>query len=410
MNNTPIFYAITSFLAIILFPSISTFAQTGTSFDVCEVEIADNLLPERAYEEVLNALMVEDKQVISEEDRYNQDLKRELLAFPQKEKSLVRSYNHPFAEAIQLAYAQHRPLTFSPDMIWMLICQGFAKHVDLNSEDLRHHFVKHQGKKNIRIERDYLMANSVGYWENILVEFGDSIENHVGKKMHDLVTNRFSTTSSIETTAFEITLMDAMSSYFSYTVGITCGIPSVTLEGTAADWEKLERDAAVFAQYDLEWWIEDLQPILRQFTQASKGKVDKDFWSKIYDYSHFGGGMCGSPTGSVTGWAVKFFPYLADDSRNPLMGVDLETYSRQISQQGAYQTGQAVLEVSDFPKGLSKADFVLDNNGDKSKMEFLAGFVGIGQDAKTKALRPEINWGVVNSGRKPTVEELVGPY
>ncbi|MGB1243772.1 MAG: DUF4419 domain-containing protein [Chitinophagales bacterium] len=57
--------------------------------------------------------------------------------------------------------------------------------------------------------------------------------------------------------------------------------------------------------------------------------------------------------------------------------------------------------MTDLPKGLSKADFVLDNNGDKSKMEFLAGFVGISQDSKTKALRPEINWAVVDSGKKP---------
>ncbi len=388
-----------------LFFSSAISAQTGTTFEVCEVEIAEALLPERNYQEVVNALMVEDRSVMSEEDRYKQDLKRELLAFPQRGETLITSYNHPFAEAIQIAYAQHRPLTFSPDMVWMLICQGFAKHVDLNSEELRHHFVKHEGKKNIRVERKYYMASSVGYWENILAEFSDSIRNHVGAKMHDLATNHFSTTSSIEATAFEVTLMDAMSSYFSYTVGITCGIPSITLEGTVADWEKLERDAAVFAAYDLEWWTDDLKPILRQFTQAAKGKVNKDFWGRMYDYRHFDRGMCGSPTGSITGWMVKFFPYLADESKNPLIGMDLEKYSHQISNQKEYESGQAILELSDFSKGLSKADFVLDNNGDKSKMEFLAGFVGIGQDAKTKALRPEINWGVVDSGRGPTAEE-----
>ncbi|MCI5212341.1 MAG: DUF4419 domain-containing protein, partial [Candidatus Electrothrix sp. ATG2] len=29
----------------------------------------------------------------------------------------------------------------SPDMFWLLICQGFARHVNANSEELRHRFV-----------------------------------------------------------------------------------------------------------------------------------------------------------------------------------------------------------------------------------------------------------------------------
>ncbi len=388
-------------IAFIFFLFIHVSISAQTTFEVCEVEIAEELVPERDYKEVMEARMAQDRSLIGEEDRFNPDLKRRLLAFPQRRKSLITSYDNPFASSIQLAYAQHRPLVFSPDMIWMVIAQGFAKHVDLNSEALRHHFVKHEGKKEINIEREYLMANSVGYWENILAEFSDSIQNHVGTKMHGLATNRFSTTSSIETTALEVTLMDAMSSYFDYSVGITCGIPSVTLEGTAEDWEKLERDFEQLAEYDLEWWVNDLMPIIHQFTQAANGEVDKDFWSKIYDYRHFKGGMCGSPQGSITGWMVKFFPYLNDGSKNSLIGMDLAKYSEQISNQKEYISGQVVLTVSDFPKGISKAEFVLKNKGEKSKMEFLAGFVGISQDSKTKALRPEINWGVVDSGKKP---------
>ncbi|MGB0931167.1 MAG: DUF4419 domain-containing protein [Chitinophagales bacterium] len=389
------------------FFSSSLFAQPGRTFDVCEVEIAENLLPERNYSEVMDNLIVSSKERISpwEENKDSKGVKRSLLAYPQKGKKLVKTYNHPFAEAIKIAYAQHRPLVFSPDMVWMLICQGVATHIDQNSEQLRGQLVAHEGKHKIHIERNYYMANSVGYWENILGEFSDSIQAHVGEKMHGLISNRFSTTSSIEATAFEVTLMDAMSSYFSYSMGITCGIPSITLEGTVEDWEKLERDFEAFSQYDLKWWVDDLKPILHEFTQAARGEVDKEFWGKIYDYRHFERGMCGSPEGTITGWMLKFYPYLADDSKNPLIGKNLEKYSRQISKQKGYKSGQPVLELSDFPKGLSKADFILSNLGDVSEMEFLAGFVGIAQDSKTKALRPEINWSVVDSGRKSTSEE-----
>ncbi len=109
--------------------------------------------------------MVNNRSIISEADRYRTDLNRELWAFPQRGNTLVRSNTHPFATAVYMAYAQHRPLTFSPDMVWMLICQGFAKHIDLNGEALRHYFVQHKGKKSINVERAYLMKNSVGYWE-----------------------------------------------------------------------------------------------------------------------------------------------------------------------------------------------------------------------------------------------------
>lgn len=379
-----------------------------TTFEVCEVEVAENLLPERDYQEVLEAQMVNNRSIIAEADRYRTDLKRELWTFPQRSNTLVRSGTHPFATAIYMAYAEHRPLTFSPDMVWMLICQGFAKHIDLNGEALRHYFVQHKGKKNITIERPYLMKNSVGYWESMLGDFSTAIESHVGEKLHGLVANRFSTTSSVEATAFEVTLMDAMSSYFSYRASVTCGIPSVTLEGTVADWEKLERDFEQLAEYDLEWWVNDLMPILHEFTQAAKGEADPLFWGKIYDYLHFEGGMCGSPEGTVTGWMMKFFPYLNDDSKNPLIGVEMSSLIKH-RKGGAISPKSyrgPILSISDLPMGVSKADFVLNNNGELYKMEFLSGFVGITQDATTKALRPEINWGVVDSGRKPTAEEL----
>src|ERR1700747_2337995 len=33
---------------------------------------------------------------------------------------------HPLIDAVSTAFAQHRPLTLSPDCIWLVIAQGFA--------------------------------------------------------------------------------------------------------------------------------------------------------------------------------------------------------------------------------------------------------------------------------------------
>lgn len=52
-----------------------------------------------------------------------------------------------------LAYVHHIPLILNPDHVWLVIVQGFAAHVKLNSEKLRDKFVKHDGKKTLEIEK-----------------------------------------------------------------------------------------------------------------------------------------------------------------------------------------------------------------------------------------------------------------
>jgi hypothetical protein len=51
--------------------------------------------------------------------------------------------------------------------------------------------------------------------------------------------------------------MDAMKSFFEYSVSTMCGIPEITLEGTPEDWRKIEEKTKALAKYDLEWWVRD---------------------------------------------------------------------------------------------------------------------------------------------------------
>lgn len=43
------------------------------------------------------------------------------------------------------AYADHRPFVLSPDMIWLLISQGFARHINANQESMRNELVDFSG-------------------------------------------------------------------------------------------------------------------------------------------------------------------------------------------------------------------------------------------------------------------------
>ena len=56
-----------------------------------------------------------------------------------------------------------------------------------------------------------------------------------------------------------------------------CGIPSVTLRGTAEDWAKVRAKADRLRGLDMDWWLESLLPALDHFVRAAKGDADPRF-------------------------------------------------------------------------------------------------------------------------------------
>jgi len=364
------------FIAFILYgysqePEIS---QTGNpcgspcTFQVCEVPLAKDLLQEVSYQQALKIQIGTD-----------------LESYPNISKNLVPSSMHPFMETLMQAFDTHRAIILSPDMIWLLICQGFAQHVNIHAEELRHKFVKHQGKETISVRRDDFTKGKLDNpWQEVFPEFTAGIRKHVGDELHDLVIAHFSTTGELEKAAFEVTLMDAMKKYFSYMFTTLCGIPSVTLEGTKADWELLIAKVQSLRQYELDWWIDELLPVLGQFAAAMDGKVDKTFWSGIFKYIPSGRGSGAFP--SINGWCIKLFPYLSHERKNPYL-----------SQPPDEKRG---LDFGDIPSGLSKVEFIWKYFNKEFPMEFLAGFVGISQNRETMALRPEIGWAVRDGSSK----------
>ena len=94
----------------------------------------------------------------------------------------------------------------------------------------------------------------------------------------DLIVADFSTTGPVERAASEIVLLDAMQAYFAYEMHTFCGIPSITLEGTATGLgSDCSPDRAIRA-IDLDWWVDALRPILDQFVAAANGIIDRQFW------------------------------------------------------------------------------------------------------------------------------------
>lgn len=346
------------------------------AFKVCDVQTAQKPMRETAYKSVIRS-------ITERSDRH----KRTMEDYGERDYPLVNPGGHPFVFAVQAAHGQHRPLVISPDMIWLMIAQGFSKHVANNAEELRSLLVNFKGKKMLNVKvssHEFSKGSADNNWEGIFPQFAEKIAKNTGQEITHLIGQRFSTSTNIEQAAFEISLMDAMSPYFHYSATISCGVPEVTLEGTVADWQKVLANTRKLKKYKLDWWVKQLEPVLQEFVSAAKGKANKDFWKEIYAQKYKPAGC--TTTTEITGWVTKFFPYINKkrNSFDPNKGIDLDN----------------------IPYGMSKADLLLDDHGRYYKMELMAGFIGIKQDKKTKALRPEINWAVIDTGMPPSKEAM----
>ncbi|MCB0640768.1 MAG: DUF4419 domain-containing protein [Phaeodactylibacter sp.] len=374
------------------------------TFQVCDVERANQPLQVVAIEPLIQHRI---QLSAPYPTKYN------LEDYYEGSDSLVNISGNALAFAVRQAYANHRPLELSPDIIWLTIAQGFAIHINENAEALRDSFVDFEGKKTLEIYRDFWRKGDRNNdWPGTFTEFSELIEKNTGPKVRDLVTAEFSTTGPTEKAAFEVALMDAMQSYFDYRVSISCGIPEITLTGTTADWKALELKAAALGKYGLEWWMDALLPVLAEFTSASKGEVNLLFWQSMYDHVSFSVG-CGSSS-FITGWIKNLFPYLYTKQQNGYM-VHPKTWAKGvITKKGKINKHQTVekfqsefpfnttsretggIEFDDLPDGLSTVPFEWKTRWDgEFKMELMAGFTGVHQDPETLNLRPEIGWIVV---------------
>ncbi len=424
-------------------PARSAYTHKIT-FKVDAVVPATDTLQTESYKEVVHNTFVRD---VLESETYAHENqagyvapRRAVESFSRDRRPLTGVQTNGFFETAHTAYAQHRPLVLSPDMVWLVIAQGFALHINQNSEALRAHFVRHQGKKVLEVEMTgkIQLGNDDSDWEWAFRQFHDSIAANTSPDLAALVAGRFSGTNTDAAVAFDITLMDAMKSYFDFWGRIACGIPEITLEGTPEDWKQIEQRATQLSRYDLDWWLADLKPILAEFTKTAGGKPDREFWAGMF--KDVREAVCGGDT-YVTGWITRLFPYIKEGEeyrRNPLIGLKAEDLYTSVQQKKVKQNvlidGELVstellqpesnywlcagdtsypvvytgpkVTTDNIPPGISTAILNIDNNGDYHKMELKAGFFGMRQDAATNALRPVIGWAVIETGERPEPDVL----
>jgi hypothetical protein len=288
---------------------------TTTTFPVSDVSPATTPLPEVPYKVAIESLLGSGFLWGADVETDDEPPDKLTGSVPARPVEVCARYHgrlisgvpfHPVVAAVHRAFMDHRPLTLSPDTIWLMIIQGVANHINAHAEELRPRLVRHQGKLRIGVRRDdFVKGSPENPWAEVIDDFSEQVRQHVGPAI-DLFLPSFTTTGPVERAVAGVVLLDAMRSYFAYDMDTFCGIPAVTLEGTPEDWQTVADRAEQFGSLDLEWWLEPLRGILHQFVAASQGVVDRPFWQSFYRYHDESGGPM------ITGWLSALFPYLKD--------------------------------------------------------------------------------------------------
>jgi hypothetical protein len=316
----------------------------------------------------------------------------------------IGSRCHPLIEAVHVAFSQHRPLSLSPDAIWLVIAQGFGHHVAENAETLRGRLVRHTGRRELVAETQDL---SLASFEQAITGFSSQIQQATDPVLYETLVCDFSTTAPGIRTASEVALMDTFASYFEYHLWCVCGIPQITIDGTPEDWQRIRSRVEVLATYDLEWWVSRLRPILDEFVMAATGHPTREFWQAIYKPAKAYGDEV------VTGWITDLFPYLGDAPdrrRNHALEYDRHEWALPVDK--GIETKNHVFNplsgkgvgLKAFPSGLSSAPVkVLCRGGSRTDVDLVAGFFALQQNLSDLTLSPVIGWCVTEPVPKTPV-------
>lgn len=315
------------------------------------------------------------------------------IAYSFKKDNLCYLGQDIFFKFMVEAYADHRPIVLSPDIIWNVIAQGFCQHINNNPEALRDRIVYHEkGKIELSVMTKEELHSPNVKWDELLNTFDNMIAERTKDNLADVMRADFSTTDKTARIVSQMTLMSSVKAFFDYSVSyLSCGIPNITIEGTTDDWQKVLNKTQQLRKYDLNWWVDDLVPILNEFINASKGNVNKVFWRNIVKKDrpekYVGGGCSWDRPTELDGWFLKFMPYDKKGKRTP----QKVTYN-----------------YKDMPSQVINVDFMYKNleTNTTTPMEMLCGFVGIEVDSTTNAMRPKLGWMVCEKDKQLEIESL----
>jgi len=340
--------------------------------------------------EILKNLFLKRKEIISEKGEQiflqeNEPMEILHYKFDTSETKFFNREKKSLILGLVFAYKNHFPITVSPDMIWLLILQGYSKFMDKYSELVREKYVNFNGQKTIKIDRMGLFVHSFSEedWNGIIDECVEQIGEYVGEEIISNLESDFSTTNAVTLLVSQTSIMSAMKHYFKYEVPCGgCGISSIILEGSLEDWNKIKSKLKYLSKFALNWWTKHLIPIIDNIIKTKKyysqnNKIDNeliDFWKKmirIKDKNNI------YEPDIINGWIIKFIPDL--NGEHPKLYEELHEMS--VPDQ-IISCPLKLVEYNTLNKVIYNCDIA-------------SGFFGMTQDKKSLAVKPVIGCAIV---------------
>ena len=341
--------------------------------------------------------------------------------------------DHPVLKAYYTAFLEHYPVIVSPDILWVLILEGFSRHVRLNSKKLKNKFVK-SGKDNIVITQEpngdkNINKVSSKRWGDIFKDFVESSKEHVDPTVLHLFTPYFSTTTEEIEYSCQLNIMSIIIPYVTFIkeflerkrMVAACAFPYIRLQGTLQDYKQLRIKIEGLKGFLIDDWINKLLSIIDKIFETKKGNIDKKFWdnmitnqkreysvelkkeeSDAHEVEKF-------EEITIFGWIFDFFPFKKGTIIKPLKEDDIKRleytkpyndyYGKEQPQYGVadslIRNDIKIYEDPDFyclPEEMINIDATYKNRkGQKAELGIKTGFLGYSLD-EDHAFKPEIGW------------------
>jgi hypothetical protein len=332
---------------------------------------------------------------------------KEILFFPDEQNNFKMAVcpNNGLIQTVQECYDNHRPLVLSPDIIWLAICQGTAIHINEKYDSLKN-VIFVENKPDKLIIRNDSLEYSAKHWKDLIESLSGETRKYTRADYYSFFVSEFSTTTQIEKTAYQVTLLESYKKTFEYIGESGCGIPTIQISGNTSDWQQIYYKLEILKKLGLTEWAENLKPVINEFILASKGKINTEFWKDIYknatEYNAF----------YISGWIIKLFPYIKELE---LEGVFDEktglTRVGEILKPNPFIDGDryllSTLSTDNFPSGISKINVIWNNyyKNESKMIEVYGGFFGIKQ-FDDKSIEPFISWAICDEKAGAVAQDL----
>lgn len=302
--------------------------------------------------------------------RQESELCKELLhsSFGVEVQDRVGSSSNGFVHGAIRAYNNHHCLHIRPEDVWFAVLSQFSFYINAHAEELRGQFVAHEGKKELEVE---VFGTRYSFDFGMFAkQMGKMIEqNVVDPELRRWMMPAFTTTTKNDEVTASILLMGATQKYFDFKCCMSCGLPSVTLLGSKADWELILARLEKLKEYGKEptQFYALLRPVLMRFIQSFDAPLSKDtldFWQRIAHYIPGGSGPS-----YYSGWITAFCFWGQDGKSLYVPRQSSKTMSdHRWEKSQVLQLDDVVyhwIESDDVPPGYSSVPVKVDDNGNK---------------------------------------------